>query len=72
MPDVALLAVRRAVLPWRDAYGNTVAVRDGLIHIYLPAPVLPPVDALDLCAALGRAVTDIAEQRTNPNHSKGA
>ncbi len=65
MADVALLAARRAVLPHTTAGGHTVTVHAG--RIYLNARPITPTDALDVCAALGRAVTDIAEQRI-PNH----
>jgi hypothetical protein len=65
VPDVALLAARRAVLPYTTAAGDTVAVHNNVI--YLNGQPRSRTEALDLSAALARAVND-----THPNHSKGA
>lgn len=63
MPDLAGLEAVRVPLPYttgRDGY--TVAISGGCI--YLNARPLTRTDALDLSAALARAVND-----TIPNHT---
>lgn len=64
MSELATVTLTRAPLPFVDRHGNTVSVADG--RIYLNARPLAAVDALDLSAALARAVTDTA----NHNHTR--
>ena len=71
MPLDALLAAR-PVLPWADTHGNTVAIRDGHIHLHLATPAMTAGSALDVSAALAVAVQRIAVQRINHTPTEGA
>lgn len=62
MPVDALLATR-PVLPYTDAHGNTVDHHDDTVLIF--GRPYSAVDALDLSAAIARAVTAAAEHRIN-------
>lgn len=66
MPNTTAALVR-SPLPFVDRHGNTVSVVAG--QIYLNARPLTPVDALDLSAALARAVTDTAHNHTTPKET---
>lgn len=68
-------AVLTSRLPYTDALGNTVDIRDGQVVVRLAAAEMPPVAALGVGAAIGHAVSLIGQRAatacpcTTSNHT---